>query len=96
MQHVCFLLTAMEVKFTMPERSELRITKRTVDALRVDSADAVFWDRTLPGFGVRVYASGRKVYVVQARGPAGSRRVALGEPCRTLRRPGAQEGCDGH
>ena len=62
----------------MPARSELRITKRTVDALRVDSGDAVFWDRTLPGFGVRVYASGRKVYVVQARGPAGSRRVALG------------------
>ena len=62
----------------MPARSELKINRRTVDALRVESGDAVFWDRTLPGFGIRVYASGRKVYVVQARGPGGSRRVALG------------------
>ena len=63
----------------MPARSELRLTKRTVDALCVERRDAVFWDRTLPGFGVRVYASGRKLYVVQARGPAGSKRVALGK-----------------
>ena len=62
----------------MPARSELRLTKRTVDAVRVESGDAVFWDRTLPGFGVRVYASGRKLFVVQARGPGGSKRVALG------------------
>ncbi len=39
---------------------------------------AVFWDRKLSGFGIRVYASGRKVYVVQVRGPGGSRRVTLG------------------
>ena len=31
------------------------------------------------GFGVRVYASGRKIYVVQKRGPAGSpKRVSVG------------------
>ena len=62
----------------VPRRSELRITKRTVDSLRVEEKDAVFWDRDLPGFGVRVHASGRKVYVVQSRGPAGLRRVSLG------------------
>ena len=67
-----------EWESTMPARSELTITKRTVDALRVESGDAVFWDRTLPGFGIRIYASGRKLYVVQVRGPAGSKRVALG------------------
>ena len=38
----------------------------------------MFWDRDLPGFGVRVYASGSKAYVVQTRGPGGSRRVTLG------------------
>ena len=38
----------------------------------------VFWDRDLPGFGVRVYPSGRKTYVVQCRGPNGSKRVTLG------------------
>ena len=62
----------------MPRRSELRITKRTVDALTVEAEDAVFWDRDLAGFGVRVHATGRKVYVVQSRGPAGPKRVTLG------------------
>ena len=62
----------------MPKRNDLIISKRTVDGLVVEAADAVFWDRELPGFGVRVYPSGRKVYVVQSRGPAGPRRLALG------------------
>ena len=62
----------------MPKRSDLRITKRTVDALGVDAGDATFWDRGLAGFGVRVYATGRKVYVVQSRGPGGLKRVSLG------------------
>ena len=51
----------------MPEREYLTLSKRIVDRLAVDGKDAVFWDRGLPGFGVRVYPSGRKVYVVQTR-----------------------------
>ena len=62
----------------MPRRSTLRLTKRIVDGLSVDDKDAVFWDRDLSGFGVRVHATGRKVYVVQSRGPAGLKRVSLG------------------
>ena len=62
----------------MPKRQETAITKRTVDALSVEGRDAVFWDRDLPGFGIRVYASGLKKYVVQSRGPGGSRRATLG------------------
>ena len=62
----------------MPKRSELTISKRTVDGLSVESKEAVFWDRDLPGFGVRVYPSGSKIYVVQSRGPAGIKRVSLG------------------
>ena len=62
----------------MPRRSALRITKRTVDALRVADKDTAFWDRDLAGFGVRVYASGRKVYVVQSRDPTGPKRVTVG------------------
>ena len=39
----------------------------------------LFWDRDIPGFGVRVYATGRKVYVVQVRGPVGNpKRVRIG------------------
>ena len=62
----------------MPKRSERKLTKRVVDALSVETNDAVFWDRDLAGFGVRVYATGRKVYVVQSRGPWGPKRVTLG------------------
>ena len=62
----------------MPRRSELKLTKRTVDALEVDGKDALFWDREMAGFGVRVHATGRKAYVVQSRGPGGPKRVTLG------------------
>ena len=54
------------------------LSKRIVDRLSVDGKDAVFWDRDLPGFGVRVYPSGAKVYVVQTRAFGRSKRVTLG------------------
>ena len=39
----------------------------------------MFYDRDLTGFGVRVHASGRKVYVVHARAPGGAlKRAAIG------------------
>ena len=53
------------------------ITEHTVAALSA-GRDTVVWDRALAGFGVRVYPSGAKVYVVQARGPEGSRRITVG------------------
>ena len=53
------------------------ISARTVEALTVEK-DTVFWDTQLKGFGVRVYPSGSKMYVVQSRGPAGPRRVTVG------------------
>ena len=54
------------------------ITKRTVESLSVADKDEVFWDRDLPGFGVRVYPSGAKVFVVQCRGSGRSQRATLG------------------
>ena len=62
----------------MPIRSTLRLTKRIVDGLRPGGKDAIFWDRDLAGFGVRVHATGRKLYIVQSRGPAGLKRATLG------------------
>ena len=53
------------------------ISKRTVEALSVEK-DTVFWDRELTGFGVRVYPSGSRYYVVQSRGPEGQKRVTVG------------------
>ena len=48
-----------------------------VDALGAGK-DMVYWDSALKGFGVRVYPSGAKVYVVQTRGPDGTKRVTIG------------------
>ena len=53
------------------------LSNRTVAALKV-ARDTVFWDRDLTGFGVRVYPTGGKVYVAQARGPDGPKRVTVG------------------
>ena len=44
-----------------------RITKRSVDAVKADGTDTVYWDGELTGFGLRVRRSGRKSYVVQTR-----------------------------
>ena len=54
------------------------ISRRTVEALAVEK-DTVFWDSELSGFGVRVYPSGSKYYVVQTRaGGQAAKRVTVG------------------
>ena len=53
------------------------LSNRTVAALKV-ARDTVFWDRDLTGFGVRVYPTGGKVYIAQARGPDGPKRMTVG------------------
>ena len=53
------------------------LSTRAVGKLKVHK-DTVFWDRELTGFGVRVYPTGSKVYIAQARGPEGPKRVAVG------------------
>ena len=59
------------------------ISNRTLAALSVER-DTVFWDRQLKGFGVRVYPTGAKLYLAQARGPDGpgrphkSKRITVG------------------
>ena len=51
----------------VPKRHERVISKRLVDALSVEDKDAIFWDLDLPGFGVRVYPSGTKSFIVNYR-----------------------------
>ena len=58
-----------------------KISNRTVEGLFVEGKDVVFWDPELLGFGVRVYPSGARVYVVQTRAGGTSKRVH-GRPAR--------------
>ena len=53
------------------------ISRRMVEELEV-AKDTVFWDRDLPGFGIRAYASGKKVYIVQTRARGKSKRATVG------------------
>ena len=62
----------------MAQAQHRTLSKRVVDGLSVNGKDAVFWDRDLAGFGVRVYPSGKKVFVVQTRAFGRSKRVTLG------------------
>jgi integrase len=55
-----------------------KLTKRIVDAAEVRAGDYFIWDDDVPGFGLRVFPSGRKGYVVQFRAGRRSRRMSLG------------------
>jgi integrase len=53
--------------------------------------EILFWDSTLPGFGLRLYASGRRVWLAQYRDAAGrTRRLTLGD-ARTVKLDEARE-----
>ena len=62
----------------MAKLSSGKISGRTVDALPIGDRETVFWDRDMAGFGVRVYPSGAKVYLAQARVGGKTRRVTIG------------------
>ena len=57
----------------------VKLNRRTIDRLTVERGNRVFWDSELPGFGIRVHATGHKVYVAQARIPGGlPKRAVIG------------------
>ena len=53
------------------------LSNRAVNAMEFEK-DTVVWDWRLTGFGVRVYPTGGKVYLAQARGPEGPKRIRVG------------------
>jgi site-specific recombinase XerD len=55
-----------------------RLTKRTVEAAPVRERDYVLWCDDLPGFGCRIWTSGKRSYCVQYRAAGRSRRATIG------------------
>jgi integrase len=55
-----------------------KLTKRAVDEAEIRDTDYFIWCEELPGFGVRVYPSGKRGYLVQYRAGGRSRRAKIG------------------
>jgi integrase len=55
-----------------------KLTKRVVDQASAESKVASLWDDELKGFGLRVWPSGRKVYIVKCRIKGRQRFITIG------------------
>ncbi|HBO2075786.1 TPA: tyrosine-type recombinase/integrase [Pseudomonas aeruginosa] len=55
-----------------------KLTKRVVDAAAAREKDYFIWDDELPGFGLRIFASGRRSYLIQYRAAGRTRRYTIG------------------
>ena len=53
------------------------LTPRLARQSKPGPKDTFLFDRTLPGFGLRIHPSGRKVWIVQARIKGRSRRIVI-------------------
>ena len=58
--------------------SAFDLTPRLARESTSNGKDTILFDRALPGFGLRVHPSGRKVWIVQARIEGRSRRIVIG------------------
>ena len=60
---------------------KIRLSKTVVDKIINPSAETIFWDEALSGFGLRVKTNGTKSYVIQyrTRTSGRSRRKTLGQ-----------------
>lgn len=54
---------------------KVKLTKPVVDGLAPGAKDAVYWDAALPGFGIKVTPTGRKVFIALYRTRGGNSRL---------------------
>ena len=52
----------------------IKLTKTAIDTLPIPDSDLVYWDVSLPGFGVKTTPKGRKVFIVLYRAAGGRLR----------------------
>ncbi len=57
----------------------MRLTKRSVEGLPLKAESYIIWDGDVKGFGVRIYPSGKRSYVIQYRSGKRTRRMTLGQ-----------------
>ena len=73
----------------------MKLTKRSIDAFKYrgdGTSRDVRWNDAMPGFGVRIYPSGRKAFVLSYRNGSGKKRlVVLGTYGRDLTLEQARE-----
>lgn len=55
-----------------------KLTKRLADSIKPRAQDYFIWDDELPGLSLRVYASGKRSYVIHYRFAGRSRRFTIG------------------
>jgi len=70
----CYLFEVKVAETKEKPIPSVRLTKSSIDNLPVLEKDTVYWDASLPGFGVKVTPKGRKVFLLLYRlAGAGSR-----------------------
>ena len=63
---ICFLYASCSAA-VVDRQPRKRITKRGIQAATIRDREYFLWDDEVSGFGVRIWPSGRKVYVYQYR-----------------------------
>ncbi len=64
-------------KVTKRDPQRANLTERFIDSRRYGGGSDVWWDEKFPGFGVRVYPSGKKSFVLSYRNAGGRKRLLV-------------------
>ncbi|MEP3055802.1 Arm DNA-binding domain-containing protein [Ascidiaceihabitans sp.] len=57
----------------------MKLTKRVIEGLEIRPQSYFVWDGDVSCFGVRIYPSGRRTYIIQYKSGKRTRRMTLGQ-----------------